>query len=105
MSEQNNQPPETPEGMLKVENLDHFVAMLTDWHSRQVATLKHLHEVPEGIEVVIGDGEDTKKHILEGDFRDGFRLGLDLALNYMGTLPFVAEFSDKPDAPANEVTH
>lgn len=98
MSEQiNEQQTEIPAELLAVNDLDHFITLLTDWHNRQVATVKHLQEVPVGIQVIIGDDEEAKKMKLEGERLEGFKLGIDLALNFLGTLPFMAEYAD-PDA-------
>lgn len=94
MSTQVEQKQEESAELLAVTDLDHFIALLTDWHNKQVATVKHLHEVPEGITVVIGDGDEAEKKTIDGEFRDGFQLGLSLALNYLGTLPFMAEYVD-----------
>lgn len=94
MSEHAEQTQETADELLAVTNLDHFITLLTDWHNRQVATVKHLQEVPNGITVVIGDGDDATKKTLEGEFLEGFQLGLGLALNYLGKLPFMAEYVD-----------
>ena len=94
MSEHVEQTQETADDLLAVTDLDHFITLLTDWHNRQVATVKHLQEVPNGITVVIGDGDDATKKTLEGEFLEGFQLGLGLALNYLGTLPFMAEYVD-----------
>ena len=94
MSDQAAQKQETNSELLAVNDLDHFITLLTDWHNRQVATVKHLQEVPNGITVVIGDGDDATKKTLEGEFLEGFQLGLGLALNYLGTLPFMAEYVD-----------
>ena len=94
MSEQAAQQQEEANDLLAVTDLDHFITMLTDWHSRQVATVKHLQEVPNGITVVIGEGDDADKKTLEGEFLEGFQLGLGLALNYLGKLPFMAEYVD-----------
>ena len=94
MSEHVEQTQETADELLAVTDLDHFITLLTDWHNRQVATVKHLQEVPNGITVVIGDGDDATKKTLEGEFLEGFQLGLGLALNYLGTLPFMAEYVD-----------
>ena len=94
MSDQAAQKQETNSELLAVNDLDHFITLLTDWHNRQVATVKHLQEVPNGITVVIGDGDDATKKTLEGEFLEGFQLGLGLALNYLGTLPFMAEYID-----------
>ena len=97
MSNEAPQTQETADVMLAVTNLDHFITLLTDWHNRQVATVKHLREVPTGMQTIIGDGEDAKEMKLEGERLEGFQLGLDLALNFLGTLPFMAEYVD--DAP------
>ena len=94
MSEHAEQTQETADELLAVTDLDHFITLLTDWHNRQVATVKHLQEVPSGITVVIGEGDDADKKTLEGEFLEGFQLGLGLALNYLGKLPFVAEYVD-----------
>ena len=94
MSEQAAQQQEEANDLLAVTDLDHFITMLTDWHNRQVATVKHLQEVPNGITVVIGEGDDADKKTLEGEFLEGFQLGLGLALNYLGKLPFMAEYVD-----------
>ena len=99
MSEQAIQQQEEANDLLAVTDLDHFITLLTDWHNRQVATVKHLQEVPNGITVVIGDGDDAAKKTLEGEFLEGFQLGLGLALNYLGTLPFMAEYVD--DTPTH----
>ena len=94
MSEQAAQQQEEANDLSAVTDLDHFITLLTDWHNRQVATVKHLQEVPNGITVVIGEGDDADKKTLEGEFLEGFQLGLGLALNYLGKLPFMAEYVD-----------
>lgn len=96
MSEQAAQQQEEANDLLAVTDLDHFITLLTDWHNRQVATVKHLQEVPSGITAVIGEGDDADKKTLEGEFLEGFQLGLGLALNYLGKLPFMAEYVDAP---------
>lgn len=97
MSEQASNTPQAPkDDMIAINDLDQFIALLTDWHSRQVATIKHLQDAPVGIKVMVGDGTEATEHVLEGQFREGFQLGLGLALNYLGILPFMAEYSDEP---------
>ena len=98
MSEQATANQEAPTDLLAVTDLDHFITLLTDWHNRQVATVKHLREVPAGMKMVIGDGAEAKEMQLEGERLEGFQLGLDLALNFLGTLPFMAEYADAEPA-------
>ena len=94
MSNEAPQTQQLPEELLAVTDLDHFITLLTDWHNKQVATVKHLREVPAGMQMIIGDGEDAKEMKLEGERLEGFQLGLDLSLNFLGTLPFMAEYVD-----------
>lgn len=94
MSEQAAQKQEDSSELLAVNDLDHFITLLTDWHNRQVATVKHLNSAPQGIKILIGEGEEAKEKTLEGEFLEGFQLGIGLALNYLGTLPFMAEYVD-----------
>ena len=94
MSNEAPQTQQLPEELLAVMDLDHFIALLTDWHNRQVATVKHLNNAPQGIKILIGEGEEAKEKTLEGEFLEGFQLGIGLALNYLGTLPFMAEYVD-----------
>lgn len=82
---------ETPDTLLAVNDLDQFVQLLASWHSKKVATLKHMQNIPDTAEVSIGEGPPLK---LTGEFREGFLLGLSLALSELGELPFVAEMED-----------
>lgn len=83
------------EDILEIKDLDHFVGMLTRWHTHKVAVLKHMLEVPRDAEVTLNDGVPRK---LDGPFRDGFELGVTLALSELGKLPFVAEMEEATDA-------
>jgi hypothetical protein len=98
MSEQSTPTPEVPSDLLAVNDLDHFIVLLTGWHNRQVATVEHLRDAPTGITVIVGEGEEAKEQKLEGEFLAGFQLGIGLALNYLGKMPFMAEYADVPPA-------
>lgn len=74
-----------------ITDLDTFIQLLTAWHAKQVATVQHIYEVPVGTEAVI-EGEEPFK--MEGDILKGFRLGIDMAMQYLGTLPFTPEYED-----------
>lgn len=73
---------------VSIDSLDQFVRALLAWHSNKVQMLQHMQHIPEGTEVT---SEHTAPKVLEGDFRDGFILGLKVALSEMGELPFEAE--------------
>jgi hypothetical protein len=79
-----------------IDSLDQFVRALQQWHSNKVQVLKHMQSVPEGTEVSDNTG---KTYLLEGAYRDGFILGLTVALSEMGELPFEAEVSFTSDSP------
>jgi hypothetical protein len=77
-----------------VEDLDQFVAILTSWHTDKCAVVQHLLTVPEGSSFEIG-GE---KLVMTADVLRGFKLGVEMAMMQLGTLPFVAEM-EAEEAP------
>lgn len=82
---------------LYINDLDRFVAVLMDWHQTKVKVLEHLLEIPEGAEVVFNEGATQE---LTGDLRQGFLIGLSVALIELGNLPFaVEESTETSDAP------
>lgn len=83
-----------PSEMIFITEVEEFVPVLVDWHQRQVATVQHFQAVPSGMEVKIEDEEETL--VLEGKALEGFRMGISLALSYLGRLPFVPECEDSP---------
>jgi hypothetical protein len=85
----------TAEAVIPVDDISQLINVLTAWHNHQIKTIHHLHDVPEGTEVSIGDEDKFK---LEGDALKGFKVGIQLCLNYLGTLPIVAEYDDEPVA-------
>jgi hypothetical protein len=85
----------TAEAVIPVDDMGQLINVLTAWHNHQIKTIQHLHDVPEGTEVSIGDEDKFK---LEGDALKGFKVGIQLCLNYLGTLPIVAEYDDEPVA-------
>lgn len=86
---------ETPDTLLAVNDLDQFVQMLSAWHTKKVATLRHMQTIPETAKVSLGDAEPIE---MTGPFREGFLLGLSLALSELGELPFVAEMEGSSSA-------
>lgn len=76
---------------IAVSDLTHFIELLSHWHTTKVNVLKHMKDIPESAEVSIGDGESIP---VTGAFREGFQLGLSLALSELGVLPFVAELEE-----------
>jgi hypothetical protein len=85
----------TAEAVIPVDDMGQLINVLTAWNNHQIKTIQHLHDVPEGTEVSIGDEDKFK---LEGDALKGFKVGIQLCLNYLGTLPIVAEYDDEPVA-------
>ena len=78
-----------------IDDLDHFVTLLADWHTSKVNTVKHMLTIPEGTAVTVDDGEPLQ---LTGDLLKGFQLGLTVALSELGELPFVAEMEEPEPA-------
>lgn len=90
----------------QIKSVNEFGALLFNWHHRQIATINHFLDVPEGTEVKVGEeGQIT----LSGDVLRGYKLGLELSLHYLGTLPFsytpdevVKEEVTEETAPADD---
>lgn len=74
---------------VEIADLDQFVRVLVGWHSQKTAVLKHMLDIPMGSEMTFG--ETVTPTIMAGDFLDGFKAGIDLALIELGVLPFVYE--------------
>ena len=93
---------ELPPDIVPVNDLDKFVQILTAWHANQCAAVKHMLEMPEGSTFHIGDAIDEEEVVLIGDALKAFKLGIEMAMMQLGTLPFVAEMDDeetKPEVP------
>lgn len=74
--------------LVPVEDVNHFVRLVTLWHGKKVQVLEHMLSVPAGTTIQSGEGTEIA---MEGEFLDGFKAGLALALMELGQLPFVAE--------------
>jgi hypothetical protein len=74
---------------IEIADLDQFVRVLVGWHSQKTAVLKHIIDIPVGSEMTFNDTGPPV--IMAGDFLDGFKAGIDLALIELGVLPFVYE--------------
>ena len=83
---------ELPE-TLEVQSLEHFIASISDWHGTRVQELEQIMQVPEGISVTFNEDAPVD---LVGDLRQGFIMGISLALMRIGTLPFVVQDVDEP---------
>jgi hypothetical protein len=86
---------------LHVQDINHFVQLLSAWHQEKVRALEHMLSVPEGTEVTFNN---EGPQILTGDMLKGFVIGLSLGLMELGTLPFAAEMEDTPTS-SDEPVH
>jgi hypothetical protein len=92
MAEETTAPVPAPEAPnIPIDDLDTFVRCLVGWHTNQVGTLRHFLEVPEGSKFTVGE----KELVLNAEVLDGFRLGIEIALMQLGTLPFEYETEDE----------
>ena len=74
--------------VIMIDTLDGFVKALHHWHHNKVQVIKHLQSIPEGTEV---SKESEEPFVLTGDALKGFVMGLQVALEEIGELPFEAE--------------
>lgn len=92
MTEATKEAPVSPP-TIEINDLEQFVRIMAGWHGQKVKTLKHMLEIPDGTEMIVGDESPTKV-ILTGDMLAGFKAGIELSLIELGTLPFVYETAD-----------
>lgn len=84
---------------IEIQDLNQFVQVLVGWHEKKVKTLQHMSAVPEGTDMIFGEGDDTKTVTLTGDMLAGFKAGIELSLMELGELPFLYE-TEPEAAPA-----
>lgn len=80
---------------IPIDDMPHFVSLLTQWHTAKVEVMQCLLEMPPGTEVIVDDG---KPQVITGEMLNGFRVGLLTSLHLVGKLPFVAEMEDHSDS-------
>jgi hypothetical protein len=87
---------------LIVENLDQFIAITSEWHANKCKAAQHLLNMPEGAEMVIGEEIDGQYLVLEGKVLEAFKLGVNMVLMELGTLPFGIEYEPETSSEAPE---
>ena len=74
--------------LIPIQNIDHFIHLITNWHNNRVAVLQHMLTLPAGTEMQVNDADSV---VMDGERLEGFKAGLGLALMELGDLPFVVE--------------
>jgi len=87
-------PAEAQSGIIEVGSIEEFAHYLTGWHSTKVAELRHMLDMPSGVEMIIEEGGVEKTVLMEGPMLAGFKAGVELALMQLGTLPFGVDLED-----------
>jgi hypothetical protein len=83
---------------VEVDDMDTLVKLLSRWHSQRVKRCEHLLQMPEGIEMQVGDEPPFR---VEGNILKGLKAGINLALMEFGKLPFAFEMEpESPEEPA-----
>ena len=71
-----------------IKSLDQFASLITNWNANTVALLQHMMEIPEGTKVEIVKEGKTETMEMSGTMREGFLLGLFVAMSEIKELPF-----------------
>jgi hypothetical protein len=90
---------DAPTETVPVDDLNHFVQILTAWHMEKCRTVQHMLAVPEGSEFQIEGDEGVTTIVLVEDALAAFKLGIEMAMMELGELPFVAEMEDAEPVP------
>lgn len=96
MNQDQNQAPEQgtedQQPIVTMNSVMEMAEVLAKWHQHKVNVLKYIRDIPEGSITEL----DGVKREFSGDFREGVILGINLALNELGVLPFVMSTEDAP---------
>lgn len=71
----------------EIKTIDQFLELLNNWHSSKLLGLTNIREVPLGAVVTI----DDKEIPMEGEFLEGFQLGITTAMEAFKNLPYSYE--------------
>lgn len=82
-----------------MSELQEFVEHIQAWHEKQMSTLKIITDAPKEAGIKLGTGDDAIE--LTGEGARGFRMGIIIAQQYLGKLPFSVDTTD-PDEPEEE---
>lgn len=86
-----DQSPPTPPDTIPIKDLDHFVKVMVAWHSEKAQLVQHLLTVPDGSEFQVGDESVIT---LTGETLSSFKLGIEMTMMHLGSLPFVVELEE-----------
>lgn len=84
--------------VVPIKDMNQFVQVLVAWHSERCVAVQQLLTVPEDSEFQVGEQPPV---VLTPEVLAGFKLGVEMAMMQLGTLPFVAETEDAPVPPAD----
>lgn len=77
--------------LLPIDDLDMMVNFLSSWHHEKITLLKHLMAIPPGTSMqVVGSDGTEQTLIVDGEYRNGFIMGISMAVGQLGKLPFEA---------------
>lgn len=85
---------------LPITDLDQFAFLVANWHMNCIAQLHQALKVPDEVEIaydLTGSGDDTP---LTPEQREGFKVGLTVALSLFQDLPFTV--TDMPVSSEGE---
>lgn len=76
--------------IVPITSLDQFAQMIADWHANRVAQLEHSLTIPDEVEIVCGLTDSGEEISLTPEQRQGFKVGLTVALGMIQELPFTS---------------
>ena len=92
------------EETVPVEDINHFVLLVSRWHQNRVAQLRAVLETPDDVEIQV-TSDEGEPITLDTHQRAGLQAGIYIALDLLGTLPFVAEMEYPAEEPSNDTAN
>ena len=82
----------TPPEMVEITDVNQFITIIQGWHTAKLEILRHIAKIPKGTELETTDDATGKVTTvtLNGDYLEGIKAGLAMAIHELKELPFAA---------------
>ena len=96
--------PHEPQDTVPINDINQFAGLVSHWHQNRVAQLRAVLETPDDVEIQV-TSDQGEPITLDAHQRAGLQAGIYIALDLLGTLPFVAEMEAPAEDPSNDLSN
>lgn len=96
--------PHEPQDTVPINDVNQFAGLVSHWHQNRVAQLRAVLETPDDVEIQV-TSDQGEPITLDAHQRAGLQAGIYIALDLLGTLPFVAEMEPTSEETGNDAAN